>query len=453
MPVFVNRTLNLKKIKAVGFDMDYTLVRYNTNEFEKMSFDTTLKKLVEHKKYPKEILNLKFDYHHVIQGLVIDKKRGNLLKISRFGKVKQARHGTKPLEYKVQEETYRNRVIDLGLENFISLDTSFSMSHGALFANLVDQKEAGLALPDFVTLAEDIKEMLDMAHADDSLKGEVRKDIPRFIVQDEEIVQVLERYKKFGKKLIVITNSDYSYSKLLMDYAINPFLKDHKHWSEVFDMVITLARKPAFFTVKNSFLSIDPNSGLMSNTGAKLPNGIYQGGWAGRLQDELGLEGDEILYLGDHIYGDVVSIKKTFNWRTALVLDPLSEEIEGVKKSKKVQEEIDKRMEDKEKLERKINGLELKKYENGDTSYKDEANKLYAQIEKLNSEITELLDEFRKYFNSNWGEMMRAGQEESRFADQMEKYACIYMTKVSDLLEYSPRTYFRPLRRVLPHEL
>lgn len=453
MAIYVNRTLNMKKIKAVGFDMDYTLVRYNTNEFEKMSFDTTLKKLVENKNYPREILNLKFDYNHVIQGLVIDKKRGNLLKISRFGKVKQARHGTKSIEYKVQEDTYRNRVIDLGLENFISLDTSFSMSHGALFANLVDLKEKGVDLPDFVSLAEDIKDMLDLAHADDSLKGEVRKDVKRFIIQDEGIVQVLERYKRFGKKLIVITNSDYSYSKLLMDYAINPFLKEHKDWSELFDIVITLARKPAFFTVKNSFLSIDPKTGLMSNIGAKLQNGIYQGGWAGRLQDELQLEGDEILYLGDHIYGDVVSIKKTFNWRTALVLDPLAEEIAGVKKSKKVQEEIDKRMDEKEKLERSINLLELKKLEQGDASVKDEVNKLYAQIEKLNTEITELLEEFRKYFNSHWGEMMRAGQEESRFADQVEKYACVYMTKVSDLLEYSPRTYFRPLRRVLPHEL
>lgn len=453
MSIYVNRTLNLKKIKAIGFDMDYTLVRYNTEEFEKLSFETTLKKLVKLKKYPVEILDLKFNFEHVIQGLVIDKKRGNLLKISRFGKVKQARHGTQPLDYKIQEEIYRNRVIDLGIDNFVSLDTSFSISHGALFSNLVDLKQHGHELPDFTTLAEDIKEMLDISHADDSLKGEVRKDVARFIIQDPEIVQVLERYKHYGKKLLVITNSDYSYSKLLMDYAINPFLKEHKNWSEVFDMVITLARKPSFFTVKTSFLSIDPSTGLMSNTGGKLGRGIYQGGWAGRLQDDLNLEGDEILYLGDHIYGDVVSIKKTFNWRTALVLDPLSVEIQGVKKSKEIQEDIDKCMEEKEKLEHKINDLEIKKYEQGDASAKDEMNKLYAQIEKINTEITELLEQFRKHYNPYWGEMMRAGQEESRFADQMEKYACIYMAKVSDLLEYSPRTYFRPFKRTLPHEV
>ena len=30
MSIYVNRTLDLKKIKAIGFDMDYTLVRYQT---------------------------------------------------------------------------------------------------------------------------------------------------------------------------------------------------------------------------------------------------------------------------------------------------------------------------------------------------------------------------------------------------------------------------------------
>ena len=30
MGVYINRILNMKKIKAIGFDMDHTIVRYNT---------------------------------------------------------------------------------------------------------------------------------------------------------------------------------------------------------------------------------------------------------------------------------------------------------------------------------------------------------------------------------------------------------------------------------------
>ena len=47
---------------------------------------------------------------------------------------------------------------------------------------------------------------------------------------------------------------------------------------------------------------------------------------------------------------------------------------------------------------------------------------------------------------------MRSGVEPSRLAGQIEKYACIYMAKVSDFIEYSPRTYFRPKKKTLPHE-
>jgi len=36
--VFVNRTLNLKKIKFIGLDMDHTLVRYNIENFERLSY-------------------------------------------------------------------------------------------------------------------------------------------------------------------------------------------------------------------------------------------------------------------------------------------------------------------------------------------------------------------------------------------------------------------------------
>ena len=35
--VYVNRTLNLKKIKYLGLDMDHTLVRYNSENFERLS--------------------------------------------------------------------------------------------------------------------------------------------------------------------------------------------------------------------------------------------------------------------------------------------------------------------------------------------------------------------------------------------------------------------------------
>jgi HAD superfamily 5'-nucleotidase-like hydrolase len=453
MGIFINRTLNMKKIKAIGFDMDYTIVRYNTEAFERFTHQATLKKLVSEKKYPEEILKLEFDFQRVIQGLVIDKKKGNLLKVSRFGKVKSSYHGLTPIDFKEQQKMYGNGVIDLSDIHIQSLDTNFSVSNGVLYSQLVEMKKKGAQFPDFETLADDIKEALDICHSDGTLKNHVRENISEYIIQDPDVVVLLERYKRYGKKLLVITNSDFNYTKLLLDFTINPFLKEHKDWSELFEITITLSSKPRFFTTKTAFLKIDPATGNMTNAEGKITKGIYQGGFAGKLQKDLGLEGDEILYLGDHIYGDVVSIKKTFNWRTALVLDPLKEEIEAIKSSAFIQSEIDKQMTIKESLELMLNDIDIRKNELHEDVSKEELNALFNDIDKVNSKISELLDQHKKFFNPYWGEMMRAGLEESRFADQVEKYACIYMTKVADLISYSPRTYFRPFRRTLPHEL
>ena len=60
--VFVNRTLNLKQIKYIGLDMDHTLVRYNSYNFEQLAHKVVLQKLVAKKGYPKDILNLPFEF-------------------------------------------------------------------------------------------------------------------------------------------------------------------------------------------------------------------------------------------------------------------------------------------------------------------------------------------------------------------------------------------------------
>jgi hypothetical protein len=48
---------------------------------------------------------------------------------------------------------------------------------------------------------------------------------------------------------------------------------------------------------------------------------------------------------------------------------------------------------------------------------------------------------------------MRTGIEESYFAYQVDRFACVYMAKLGDLMATSPRTYFRSHRRPLAHDL
>ena len=355
------------------------------------------------------------------------------------------------VDFRVQNRIYQNLAIDTRDPDYKSLDTSFAISHGVLFSNLVELKKKGLDLPDYYKIEKDIVDVIDELHQDDSIKSVIRANFKKYVIKDPNVALMLERFRDHGKKLMIITNSDYAYTKAVMDFAVNPWLENHKSWQDIFDIIITLADKPKFFQRSGRFLSIDRETGMMSNYQGSVSTGLFQGGSSVKLQEDLELSGDEILYIGDHIYGDVVSIKKECGWRTALVLGDLKTEMEGIRRGRKIQDEIDRLMKEKTVLERQINRLSSARVE-GRKKEKGKLDKLYRETDALNARISEDIVKFNKCFNPYWGEILRAGSEESLFAEQVERYACIYMTRVSDLYFHSPRIYFRPERRIMPHE-
>ena len=450
--VFVNRTLNLRKIKWIGLDMDHTLVRYDTEAFEKLAYQNMLKKLVEDKQYPEQIKDLKFDIHSVIRGLVIDSQKGNLLKVSRHGAIRASKHGTQKIDFKEQQRSYRGTYVDLSKPEFSSIDTAFSLSVAALFAQLVDLTDS---LPswkvDYGTLRNDIIEVMDMSHRDDSIKSIVRANLEKYILQEPEVARGLERFKKHGKKLFILTNSDFHYTKTLLEFAIDPYLKEHKSWMELFDFTITSARKPRFFYVQTDYLKVHPDNGTMTNYDNILEPGIYQGGWAAHLEKSLQAHGEDILYIGDHIYGDIVRLKKDCRWRTALVIEELETEIEQMHKAMPLQNEINALMQEKVPLEEKHVEAVTFEIEN-DEKTSSETTNLQTKISELDAKISENIRKINGIFNENWGEVMRSGNEESYFASQVDRYADIYMPHLANLLGTSPRTYFRSTRRPLAHE-
>ncbi len=459
--VFVTRTLNMRKIKYIGFDMDHTLVRYHTQEFEKLAHEIMKKALVEKRGYPAKVADLPFLYDLAIRGLVIDRKKGNLLKVSRHGAIRASLHGTKPIDFMTQQKLYKSIYIDLSDTHlYTPIDTAFSISVATLYAQLVDIKDSETVtvdgknmMPDYDTIAVDVMSTLDIAHSDGSIKGTVAKDLDKYIVRDADVVKGLERYRKHDKKVFIVTNSDFSYSKLLLDYAINPFLTTCKSWEELFEVVVTYAGKPRFFYDNLRFLKVDPTNGTMTNYDGPIKHGVFQGGGATKFARDLGVEGDDILYIGDHIYGDILRLKKDCNWRTALVVEELGDEIEAYIKAQPNSVEIRGLMDRKEPLERELVDIISEKVESGREADEHKLHQLQAQITDLDKQISQLIKKQQSNFNPHWGEVMRAGNEESYFAHQVDRFACIYMAKLSDLFEVSPRTYFRAGRRPLAHEL
>ncbi len=453
--VFVNRTLNLKRIRYIGVDMDHTLIRYNSENFERLSHTTMIDKLIKGHGYPETLRKLPFDYNFAVRGLVIDRKKGNLLKLNRYTAIRASYHGMKPLDFKTHQKLYKSTYIDLSNPDYMAIDTSFSISLAVLFSQIVDLKDQDTTnrYPEYAQIADDVLEALDEAHRDGSLKDVVKQNLDQYIIKDQQLVQNLEKYRKHGKKIFVLTNSDFHYTKLLLDYAINPFLKECSSWKDLFEFVVTLAQKPKFFYDNQKFLIVNPENGSMTNMEGKLTPGIYQGGNAKKFTEDLDLQGDDILYIGDHIYGDILRLKKDCNWRTAMVIEELDTEIENNKKAEPVNQEIEVLMKKKEPLEDELTHLMTLKIEKQGASSENEIESLQKTIAEIDTQISQLIKKQQSLYNQHWGQLMRAGNEESYFAYQLDRYACVYMKQLGDLLELSPRTYFRAPRRPLSHEL
>lgn len=454
MTVYVNRILNMKKIKYIGLDMDHTLIRYQTKNFEALVYKYIIKDLINNKNYPEILNNLKFNFENAIRGLIIDSKHGNILKVGRFGLIKQSHHGTQPINYQEQKQFYRSTYIDLSDPNYMVIDTSFSIALCVLYAQLVDIKdEFPKDLPEYSEIAIDVLQSVDKAHADGSLKYAISQKLDRYVIRDSKVVKDIQRYILHGKKFFILTNSDFQYTNLLLTYAINPFLPKGGNWSDLFEFVITLANKPRFFYDNFRFLKIDPDTFTMTNYLEPIKPGIYQGGCAKRFTNDVDITGDEILYVGDHIYGDVVRIKKDCNWRTALVVEELGAEIKAQKLSQTTENQIIDNMKKKIKLETEYIKLRSKSIEQHTNKYNGKLSTLQNKIITVDKTLGELITEQKKYFNIYWERIFRAGIEETFFASQIERFACVYMEKLSDLLDYSPLTYFRANRRLLAHDI
>ena len=451
--VFVNRILNMKKIKLIGLDMDHTLIRYQTKNFEKTVYKLVIERLIQDKHYPRDIQLFKFDFEHVIRGLVVDSENGNILKLSRFAAIRESSHGTRPIEFTEQQRMYRSIYVDLRDPNYIAIDTAFSIAFCLLYGQLVDYKDRHpLSLPSYREIALDVLCMVDLIHADGSLKKIISNNLDHYVIKERQVVEGLKRYVHFGKKIFVLTNSDYLYTKLLLDYAMNPFLSKHEHWSDLFEFVITSANKPRFFYDNLTFLKINPDDASMSNLPNKIVAGIYQGGNAKKFTDDLQLNGDEILYIGDHIYGDILRLKKDCNWRTALVVDELGVEIASQKEVLPIQKKISRAMQVKVELEAQYTLLCSHRIDEQTEKYDPSIQQVQQKITVLDKRISTLLKEQHQCFNPYWDRVFRAGAEESYFAYQVEHYACIYMENLAAFLQHSPLSYFRANRRSLAHD-
>jgi 5'-nucleotidase len=95
---------------------------------------------------------------------------------------------------------------------------------------------------------------------------------------------------------------------------------------------------------------------------------------------------------------------------------------------------------------------ELAQREAARAEAKRRVDELKAQAKAAIAELGRLEVDVDRVFNPYWGPIFREGVENSRFAEQVEQYACVYTSRVSNFLAYSPLRHFRAPRAHMPHE-
>jgi len=192
---------------------------------------------------------------------------------------------------------------------------------------------------------------------------------------------------------------------------------------------------------------------------------IFQGGNAPILHTLLQLpSGDNLLYVGDHVFADVLRSKKGLGWRTCLIVPELFSEIKVFKDTQSLRVELMGLKRQQYLMDKQIDVMYARKSllattrnknEDEEEELKDLNQKWVAKLaeaQELRDHIRSKLQEYNNAFHPRWGQLFKAGFQESRISKQIKDYACIYTSKASNLGSISTERTLRPVVDRMAHD-
>ncbi|MCG8455617.1 MAG: HAD-IG family 5'-nucleotidase [Holophagales bacterium] len=472
--IFVNRTLRLEKIRHAGFDLDWTLADYDRDRMSALAFEMTLDRLVERFGYDREILKAEFRTDFCRRGLILDTEAGMVLKMNRHRYVGRAYHGRNFLDGQERGQLYRQEPINPSSDRFYFVDTLFELPEVNIFSEAVElSKGTRLRLPSYSQLFRDTREAIDSIHGDGTLKRRILAELELYLPKDSLVAMALERLAMGGRKLLLITNSEWFYTNALCRRIFEGALPGLDDWRDLFDLVVVSAGKPGFFKKKRPFVRLDDDGKPQGEDETPQWGGVYQGGCREGLMRLLDVPGEQVLYVGDHIYGDVVSTKLASTWRTALVVSELEDELDvrhrlnaqlrhmGVLRSELA--ELGLQMDDLKDVLRLADTLTGNGELDGVAAGGDDPlglHRVRVQLEDMRREhkhmrnhAARLQRRISRALNPYWGSLFKQGFNKSLFGSQVDDFACIYTSRVRNFAHYGSRHYFRVTSDPMMHEV
>uniref|UniRef100_A0A674D9C6 5'-nucleotidase domain-containing protein 1 n=1 Tax=Salmo trutta TaxID=8032 RepID=A0A674D9C6_SALTR len=318
---------SLSDCDVIGFDLDHTLCRYHLKETSRLIYESFTRYLVEHKDYDKDLLILTpASWDFCFKGLVVDLEDGNLVKLAEDGTVLRATHGTNNLR---TEEIIKHYGSKREWKNFNSLNTSFTKSTKYYFYDNYFDLPGALLCGRVVDMLRKTCFFLFACPSEDAgwYFPSVKRDPGRYLQPCSESVKTwLRSMKSAGKVLLLITSSHSDYCRLICDHILG------KDWEELFDIIITNALKPGFFSLvpqqrpfRTLVNDVEESDGLPS---LDKPGWYSQGNWPHLhqlLKTMTGKPEPKVVYFGDSMRSDMFPASTFGKWETVMIV----EEMEG----------------------------------------------------------------------------------------------------------------------------
>ncbi|XP_065362745.1 cytosolic purine 5'-nucleotidase isoform X2 [Calliphora vicina] len=453
--IFVNRSLHLENIKFYGFDMDYTLAEYKSPQYEQLGFDLVKERLVS-MGYPKEIMQFEYDPSFPIRGLWFDTLYGNLLKVDAYGNILVCCHGFEFLKHSQVYELYPNKFLKLDESRVYVLNTLFNLPETYLLACLVDfftnssvytedrtGVKAGELFMSFNSIFQDVRRAVDWVHIQGDLKKRTVENLDYYVKKDARLPMVLARIRESGAKVFLLTNSDYNFTNKIMNYIFDfPHgakpEEPHRDWKTYFDVIVVDARKPLFFGEGTILRQVDTKTGALkigTHIGPLQPGQVYSGGSCEVFTNFINAKGKDVLYIGDHIFGDILKSKKIRGWRTFLVVPELVQELHVWTDKCQFFAEL-------QQLDCQLGEM----YKNLDSSTKEKPD-----ISKLRASIRDVTHKMDMAYGM-MGSLFRSGSRQTFFSSQVVRYADLYAATFLNFIYYPFSYMFRAPAMLLPHE-
>jgi len=261
--------------------------------------------------------------------------------------------------------------------------------------------------------------------------------------------------------LFILSNSEWTFTDGVLRFLLDDQDPARPRWIDYFDLVVVSARKPVFFQ------DSPPPLPLPDQTK------VFMGGNALWLEDNLQAFGDEVMYVGDHIYGDILRSRKNVSWHTLLLIPELATTLEQLEEQagelqdfvrfetirrkselhlSLLEDSLRRNHEHRRLLAPRLSPEALQAMDQEAARLREELEAAKIRMEVEKKVLAQLDDRLESAFNPIWGSIFRDGYQQTRFADQIQQYACAYTGRISNLYLVDPTTALYAPVPTLPHE-